>query len=406
MNTNKNQRPNAAKSPLTEWQIYDDSDDEEGWQERTVPASEPTPIMPAPRRVLQWAWGYSAPALLIVLALLFLGAHWLHARPPARLNQVAGVHGGPPRLQKSRYFLIHYTAADAGAAAAAGDQLDRLYPALYATFFPEPPGAAKVTVSIDPTLAPGLLPQPALPDAVITIPSPATISASVPLADSEIVAQSLALALFDRMADQAVQRYRLPAYWLPLRNGLRLWFIWSHDLPLGNHHDQVVRWVFNAPTKEKDHPGDSPAPASIHGFAHELCAEYRLWMRSPVEIGVPVACRPLAGDQEQILTWRYPYPSPLQELLPIANDLPASHENTGLWQARMRLSPLAEPVALETVIEYAAATYGSERLPNLLAALPQQASWQETLPAVFGVSMGDFEQGWRAYLADHYGISH
>jgi hypothetical protein len=61
-------------------------------------------------------------------------------------------------------------------------------------------------------------------------------------------------------------------------------------------------------------------------------------------------------------------------------------------------------VALATLIEYAVATYGRDRLPVLMAGLGQSESWDTLLPAVYGVSSAEFEAGWQAYLADHYAV--
>lgn len=60
---------------------------------------------------------------------------------------------------------------------------------------------------------------------------------------------------------------------------------------------------------------------------------------------------------------------------------------------------------METVVEYAVATYGRATLPRLLTALGEQASWRTLLPAVFGVSTEKFEAGWQAYLTARYGDS-
>jgi hypothetical protein len=62
-----------------------------------------------------------------------------------------------------------------------------------------------------------------------------------------------------------------------------------------------------------------------------------------------------------------------------------------------------QTVALATLVEYAVATYGRERLPALVAGIGQHKSWDTPLPTVFGVSAPEFETGWQAYLAAHYG---
>jgi hypothetical protein len=81
---------------------------------------------------------------------------------------------------------------------------------------------------------------------------------------------------------------------------------------------------------------------------------------------------------------------------------PASHHiddnpeyTAGHWE---------QTLALATLIEYVVTTYGREQLPALLAALGQHESWETLIPAIYGVSAIEFEAGWQAYLAAHYGL--
>jgi hypothetical protein len=67
-------------------------------------------------------------------------------------------------------------------------------------------------------------------------------------------------------------------------------------------------------------------------------------------------------------------------------------------------------MAAQTVVEYAVMTYGRERLPTLPGGLvgargPGYETWDALVPAVFGVSAGEFEAGWQAYLAARYAQS-
>lgn len=62
---------------------------------------------------------------------------------------------------------------------------------------------------------------------------------------------------------------------------------------------------------------------------------------------------------------------------------------------------MADAVALATVTEYVTTTYSAERLPLLLAAIPAHERWETLIPAVFGVSLAEFEEGWHTYLAEH-----
>lgn len=59
-------------------------------------------------------------------------------------------------------------------------------------------------------------------------------------------------------------------------------------------------------------------------------------------------------------------------------------------------------VAAESVVDYAVETYGRERLPALVQALGEHETWDTLIPAVFGVSLADFEAGWRGYLEERF----
>jgi hypothetical protein len=50
------------------------------------------------------------------------------------------------------------------------------------------------------------------------------------------------------------------------------------------------------------------------------------------------------------------------------------------------------------VLDYATATFGVQKLPALLAALPKHERWETLVPAVFGLSLAEFENGWRRFL--------
>jgi hypothetical protein len=58
--------------------------------------------------------------------------------------------------------------------------------------------------------------------------------------------------------------------------------------------------------------------------------------------------------------------------------------------------------ATESVVDYAVATYGQKRLPVLILGLRADQAWDELIPAVFGASVADFEEGWNHYLAEKY----
>jgi hypothetical protein len=332
-------------------------------------------------------------------------------------------HWGRPQELESRYFIFHYFSQDAAAVEEVADDLDNLYVALYTTFFPELPDNRKRVVQVDPAQVPGeltahtpdnvstteaqaeepllrwnhLREQPVSPHALV-VASPAATLVPAELTASDLLAQSLVLALLDNLTDQATRRYDLSAHWRPLRDGLRLWLLWDQNLPLAVWRQPVVRWIFwESPA------ATGPEAAHFLKLAHDLCASHHPWMVSPIEVRIPVSCLPPEGTKENTATWRYSSLLPLQTPLPLPLG-PVSVQEDGHVRQVSQLPELVAVVVLATVVEYAVTTFGVDRMPILLAALPEHKRWETLIPAVFGVSVSEFETGWHASLAEHYGL--
>lgn len=65
---------------------------------------------------------------------------------------------------------------------------------------------------------------------------------------------------------------------------------------------------------------------------------------------------------------------------------------------------MARYLLAESMITYALATYGTDRLPTLLQDFSYYSQWHHLIPQVFDVSMEEFEAGWQAYVLETYGI--
>ncbi|HRW09166.1 MAG TPA: hypothetical protein P5121_28870 [Caldilineaceae bacterium] len=64
---------------------------------------------------------------------------------------------------------------------------------------------------------------------------------------------------------------------------------------------------------------------------------------------------------------------------------------------------MARYMLAESVVAYGLATYGVERLPILLQDFSVYSRWKDLVPRAFGVSLEEFETGWRAYVTATYG---
>jgi hypothetical protein len=125
-------------------------------------------------------------------------------------------------------------------------------------------------------------------------------------------------------------------------------------------------------------------------------------MTSPLEVGIPLVCMPQNrnGEMGEILGWRIATSEPMQVPLP-ALQIEQRHPR---YLAALSTETKADIVVLATVVEYVAATYGRDQLPILLSALPAHENWDTLIPAVFGISVEEFQDGWHGFLAEEYGI--
>jgi hypothetical protein len=159
--------------------------------------------------------------------------------------------------------------------------------------------------------------------------------------------------------------------------------------------EDIVQWLYaDLPT------GVTGQPLMLPAHYTQLCAAYKLWLLSPAQLGIPVLCARPDAEEAGFPVWY------LRESLTHLNQLALS-VSSGEYIGQSSSSFVPHPgqtVALATLIEYAVATYGRERLPALVAGLGRYHSWQTLLPAVYGVSTAEFEQGWQAYLVAHYSV--
>lgn len=305
---------------------------------------------------------------------------------------------GAARSLATPYFVFHFRENDAATVRTVAPQMDALYTALRHNFgLPIIPSPEKLVLEVSVTERPGqIIPWFRAPD-LFLVPSPAVYLAPVELTDAEILAQSLALPLLAAILAQASEHHALGSYWQPLVDGLRLWQVWEMNLPLASGREDVVTWLY------RDLPAPRPGPPlMMPGRYRELCATYKLWLSSPLLINIPLVC---AEPKWEGFLWSQWDPrNPLTRLDQIAVPV-LPHEYMGASSLTDSVSYPGQAVMLATLIEYAVATYGRERLPTLVAGLGQHENWATLIPAVYGVPAPEFEAGWQAYLATHYGVS-
>jgi hypothetical protein len=310
-----------------------------------------------------------------------------------RRTELTAALWGPERTLATPSFVFRFRQHDAATVIAVAPQIEVLYTTLRRSFgLPISPTPEKQAIEVSVTQRPGLTRHaPAL-----IVPSPVVYLAPVGFSDADLLAQSIALPLLDQVIDQASEQYAFGATWQPMARALRLWQVWELNLPLAVWQNEMVQWLY------VDLPAASPGQTDLLPNRYpELCAAHKLWMPSPVQIDIPIACAEREQEAAYFRQWsRHAPPTHLEQLtvpVPLDEELtPASGTE--------QVNQLGQTVALAVLIEYAVATYGQERMPVLVAGLGQSGSWETLIPAVYGVSASEFEDGWQLYLATRYGV--
>ncbi|MEZ4681476.1 MAG: hypothetical protein R2932_45415 [Caldilineaceae bacterium] len=144
------------------------------------------------------------------------------------------------------------------------------------------PMPEKLYTAVSMIQRPGLTPIHYHPVQSISVPSPALYRAPGTLTDTEVLAQSLMLPLFDDLLARAKVQYAIRPIWQPLLSGLRLWQLWDLDLPLSIWRTAMVQWAY------ADLPGSTAEQfATLQLPYAEICAAHQLWLRYPAQIHIP-----------------------------------------------------------------------------------------------------------------------
>lgn len=314
-------------------------------------------------------------------------------------------HWGSPRRLENEHFIVHYYSRDEAAVREAAAMLDALYPAFYTAILGHAPTEAKRVVEVTPAQTPGRLTARDQPGARFISASPGVYLAPDTVSDAELLAQALVLDLLDDLTAQAKTRYAVPSYWQPMLDGLFIWQLWQSGLPLAAWREPLVGLIYTADPYVPPYVPPAYAPA--------LCTQFHIWMAGPLEIGIPLICRDGFPDTFFLRLWDYFIVPPLDRSATAVATRPAGMRTivgrSVLSGNEMEMTTSPDPypgsaIAIATALEYINAVYGPEAISALPAALAKHEEWTTLAPAVFGVSATEFDDGWRAYLLDCYGL--
>ncbi len=319
-----------------------------------------------------------------------IGPDWRPTEP------VAALLGAQQQLT-TPHFVFYFRHDDAQTVIAVAPQIETLYTVLQGNLgLPSAPAGQKLVIDVRVTMLPDDAPTQPRDAGHISVLSPVLYLAPVGLTDAQLLHQSIVLPLLDYLLTQAILTHGLAAGWRPMRQGIYLWQLWNLDLPLAAWREEVVTWLYHDAANT-----DSAQVIRLPAQYQALCTIHKLWMASPVQIGIPFWCNELDQQQAALLWWGEHIPAThlAQLAVPIR-----PHAHAEIESVTDLVSYPGQTVELATLIEYAVATYGRERLPALMTGLGQYQSWETLIPAVYGVSVAEFETGWQAYLVAHYAV--
>lgn len=376
-----------AKSPEVSWHVLLD---DEAWDEsdevHAVHAAD-TPVAsrgrPTRQRLLQLF------GLLCALLLLSAYAFWDSAQ--ALQNQAGPTVRQPPpvsadvlaadarRILLTDRLRFDASGGDIALVSAGGAEMEALYLDIFASVGLAPTHGedapdGRLLVVLRGTDAP-VWERAA---GRVTLPSPTALPAPAGTNRQELLRQAWQLALVDEVSRNVRDAYEMRWDWLPMLGGLRLWLLRDGGGPLGEAWDEVTVRLYGP-------EGKHLTPDDIA----DLCAQYAAWDLAPIDFSIPLGCDSDVGSGAYLI----PQPVALAAL-----GLPETFENTFAQDSSSWvLTSTSRRVGLALFFEYAAESYGEEKLPVLLGALAQHESWDALIPAVYGVSLEEFEEGWQEW---------
>ena len=294
---------------------------------------------------------------------------------------------GSAQTIETDHFRIHFRQRDERTVIGTAAHLDRIYTNLRrdAGLLP---ASEKLTVEVKP-LSPHQLNYLKFEKNRLEVHSPLLRQAPEELSDQEILTKSIVNPLVAHVLAEALEQVSIQQQWRPMLKGLQVWQAYVGSDSLTPWYRDTAAWLY----------GDAPdirsgqRPATLHDLSR-LCREYVIW-----RYGLPgaLAHPRLCTDANWALHLPFVAPAPLQ--LDAFLDLKdGDQESTKPWTTEW-----GRTVAAATVIDYLVATYGRDRLPDLMAGFRTYDSWDTLAPAVLGVTAQELETGWQAYLEGQIG---
>ena len=315
-------------------------------------------------------------------------AGWLRTSP-------APVFWGQGQDLETRYFHINFRQADVDAVLPAASQLDKLYLDLRSDLgLAEPSEKLAIEVAPETLRTLGLL---GFEEGRLIVPSPLLVQTPADLSDSAVLVQTVAPALVDQVWNEALylvadnsQWHGIRPEWNSMLRGMQIWQARGGGATAARWYTDTTAWLYREALAIQS---KQRAPMGLDW--QTLCLQDSLWRRNvPTLVSLASLC--LDPQWQFHLQYMAAAPVALSQLI-----------NSDDWEAAPS-GPLhrdwVHSMAAATVVEYLVQTYGRDQLPLLLDSLRTHESWEAMTPELLGISAQEFENGWRAHLAEKYGF--
>lgn len=380
------------QAPEVSWHVLLDEDE---WEQTTEESPALSPRVSGRRSLSTRTRLLTLLLPLLLLALIILTAvSNPYAQAEAAPEETAEDAPSRQTSLTSEFFVFHFSHLDQPAVSAAAPRLDRAFVAMRRSLglaSPVTGGERPARIAIHLS-AEGELPLLLTdPDEPLLLPSLRRLTGPDGYAQADLLLHSALPALAEWTLAEALAEVEQDAHgWKvspALRGGLRLWMQWESSGVTAAERRRFVRQAY----------GIEPV-AEFAG--RSLCRTDALWRIAPSSSSLSLHCNPRDGTSRlgggPVIG--------LGQIVPaLAVDRP-SYANLESFQAAAAARSWQASIGSATLLEYAARRYGPGRVPLLPAELTREGSWAHAIPAVFDLSVAEFEAGWREWLAEVYGL--
>jgi len=225
--------------------------------------------------------------------------------------------------------------------------------------------------------------EPTLITTELRLPSPALWAWPLDLPAERLLEWRALPHLASNAWSEVAAGQPVPGEWHWMTAAVYQWLLLQHNDLLADWRTGLIAWRSEVFTDQNiGHPVNADEGIS------RLCAAHRVLERSVWLVGssaILECYRPRPARAADLLCGGKLLE--LRQLRDSERDMPA-----GLKQACH-----VDPILATTVLDFAVTEYGPDAVGRLWHGFHAYRTWEELLPAAFGVSAEEFERGWQAY---------